>query len=96
MKEIRAYRNYGVLAHEGQVIYTATAADTAKVSEETTLVLPEGWDAWDNEAGEQVIERLETGERYMVREILGSWGDKPVLMWYDGQHTHRVNLEEKD
>ena len=95
MKTIKGFANYGVLAHEKQTIFTiANKHPHATVSEEVEITLPEGWEIGKNSFGEILID-TPTGETYTAEEIISSWGDSPVLSWYDGQKNHRITLEWK-
>lgn len=89
MKSIIGYANYGVLAHEKQVLFTAMyPADTATVSDKIEIELPEGFDCGYNAMQEPVI-TAPNGLIYTANEILGSYADEPVMEWYDGQMDHR-------
>lgn len=95
METIKGYANYGVLSHEKQTIFTAGEKNTyAKVSEEIEITLPDGWTGSENQMGETLI-TSPNGEVYKANEILSSWGDNPVLSWYDGKTNHRITLEWK-
>lgn len=88
--KIKGYANYGVLQHEKQTIFTCSNPHPhADVSEEVEISLPEGFLTSEDEHGSVLI-AIPDGDTYTVNEILKSWGDYPVMEWYDGQHTHRV------
>lgn len=95
METIKGYANYGVLSHEKQTIFTAGEKNTyAKVSEEIEITLPDGWTGAENQAGMPLIISPD-GETYKADEILSSYGDNPVLSWYDGAKGHRITLDWK-
>lgn len=89
----KGYANYGVLAHENQTLFTAYApAARADYAEEVEYTIPEGWETSENAAGELLL-TLDGKTHYLVQELLSSWGDKPVFVWYDGEKGHRQELE---
>lgn len=93
MKTISAYANYGVLAHEKQIIFTVSAPHPhADVSDRIIVTIPDGWGVADNDMwGKLII--TPKGATYTADEIISSYGDNPVLSWYDGAHSHRVTLD---
>jgi hypothetical protein len=96
MNTIKGFANYGVLAHEYQVKFTAEGPHYhATASEEVEITLPEGFTAHTNDFGATLIE-IPDGTTYTVDEILSSFGDVPVMAWYDGQKNHRVKCEFKE
>ena len=96
MTTIKAFANYGVLAHEKQTIFTVSNKHPhATVSEEVEITLPDNWEVSENTYGDLLIDTPE-GITYMADEIISSWGDKPALIWYDGIKTNRIVLEYKD
>ena len=93
MGKIKGYANYGVLEHEKQVIFTAMSKHPhADISEEVEMELPEGWSVAATVAGDLLIESPE-GETWPADKIIDSWGDAPVLSWFDGVKSHRITLE---
>ena len=94
MTTIKGFANYGVLAHEKQIIFTISEKHPhATVSEEIEITLPEKWEVSENEFGELLIDTPE-GNTYIANYIISSWGDDPVLSWFDGEN-HRITLEWK-
>ena len=92
METFIGYANYGVLSHEKQIIFTTDRPHAqAKVSEEIEISLPDGWTTSENKMGGLMI--CGSAGDYMADEILSSWGDNPVLSWYDGKNSHRIILE---
>ncbi len=63
------------------------------VSEEVEIALPDGWETSINEFKELLIDTPE-GQTYRADEIVASWGNEPVLNWYDGS-DHRIKLTWK-
>lgn len=91
---IKGFANYGVLAHEKQIIFTISGKHPyATISEEIEIILPDKWEVSKNNFGALLIDTPE-GKTYMADEIISSWGDEPVLSWYDGKN-HRIALEWK-
>lgn len=92
MDTVRGYANYGVLAHEKQIIFTAGRPHAqATTSDEVEITLPDGWSAEENKIGGLMI--CGPAGDYLADEILSSWGDAPVLSWFDGESSHRVELQ---
>lgn len=94
MSRLKAYANYGVLAHEKKTVYTIGApTETATHNEEVGIILPEGFEVDENVAGGQLI-TVPGGETYLANEIFYSSNGRPELSWYDsGQRVHRVKCQ---
>lgn len=94
MSILKAYANYGALAHEKKTLYTVGApAETATCSEEVDVILPDGFEVNENAAGGQLI-TVPGGETYLANEIFYSSNGSPELSWYDsGQRVHRVKCQ---
>lgn len=82
------YANYGVLAHEKEVVYTTAPTDYATVSEPITVEIPETFHPCENVIG-QVLLTID-GSDYLLDEVLTNRGDDPCISWYDGQEFHFV------
>lgn len=90
---IKGYANYGVLAHEKQTIFTvANEHGSATVSDKIEITIPDGWSISENQMGDLLINSPE-GQTYLASEIVGSWGDNPVLRWHNGEKERRVKME---
>ncbi len=93
MTKINGYANYGVLAHEKQIRFTISAPHPhATVSDRITITIPDGWEVSENEAWSLLI-TTPYGATYAADDIISSYGDKPVLSWYDGTSSHRIALD---
>ena len=92
------YANYGVLAHEYQTVYTATAPHGhAKVSEQVIVEIPDDFKPYHNEIGEVIVNVPGMPWPYTLAEVLTTInGDAPGLCWYDSHQSHRVALEVID
>lgn len=89
---IKGYANYGVLAHEKQTIFTVAAPHPrTKVAEKVEITIPDGWEVSENATGEKLIGTPD-GKTYLADEIISSYGDSPVLSWFDGNNSHRIKL----
>ena len=90
MAILKAYANYGALAHEKKTLYTVgSPAETAAYSEEIGIILPEGFELDENAAGEQLV-TTPNGNVFLASEVLGAYADTPVIAWYDAeQKLHR-------
>lgn len=96
MTKFNGFANYGVLAHEKQVIFTALQpAGTATHSEKIEIELPEGFDCGYNAMQELVI-TAPNGQNYTANEILRSYGDNPVMVWYEGSKERRTKCKFKE
>ena len=85
MATLKAYANYGALAHEKKTLYTVgSPAETAAYSEEIEITLPEGFELDENAAGEQLV-TTPNGNVFLASEVLNSYADTPVIVWYDAE-----------
>lgn len=83
--KLKAFANYGVLAHEKKVLFTADLpSGKATYSEEVEIMLPEGFDISENASGEQLI-TVPDGIIYLANEILNGYEESPALSWYDAE-----------
>ena len=85
--KIPIYKSYGVLAHEYQPVYT-WACPQSDVYDEIIVEVPnvDG----ENCDGDPLV-NLGDGLVYPLRMVLGSWGDEPALIWYDGAvQRHKI------
>ena len=93
MTKFIGYANYGVLAHEKQIIFTADQPHSqAAASEEVKIKLPE-WFSCLRSADQGLIITVPNGWKYTADEILQSRNDKPVLVWYDGDKECTVECK---
>lgn len=97
MTTLKAYANYGTLAHEKKTLYTVGApAETATYSEEVEIILPEGFEVDENVAGGQLITTPD-GNVFLASEILGTYAGNPTITWYDSeQKLHRAKCQVVD
>lgn len=75
-KIIKLYENYGVLAHEYESAFSATAA--AEIHDEIHVELPNV--VGETICGEPVVEL--DGMEYALSEVLTNVGNEPALEWY--------------
>ena len=96
MTTLKAFANYGSLAHEKKVLFTVgNPSDTATHSEVVEINLPEGFEIDENAAGEQLITTPD-GQVFLASEILTSYADSPAIGWYDNcGNLHREKCEIK-
>ena len=94
MKTMEIYKNYGCLAAEKRCVYTYGAEHaTAVSSDKITVVIPEGWEADENEIGDLLI-TAPWGWVYTPNEIPGG-DDFPHFIAVDKDGKKRmVRLEE--
>lgn len=88
--EIKLYKNFGVLAHEKEPVYTyftpaAAAHDRVAVDIPQVSVM--------NEYDEPLVS-LDVRD-YPLHDVLTTVDDSPALLWYDGQTYHIFPLTEK-
>ena len=93
MKTIEIYRNYGCLAAEKRNVYTSgNSHATAAAWDKITIEIPAGYEAFENEFGETIIE-APWGMTYTVNELLAG-DEKPMFRAYDAdQKLHQVALK---
>ena len=94
METIEIYGNYGVLAAEKRNVYTFGAEHPhATCSDKITVKIPEGWEIYQNQAGETMV-TAPWGWNYSINEVLQ--GDKkPCFYALDKEMKgHRAWLEE--
>lgn len=90
MRSFIGFANYGVLTQEKQVVFTAgNPADSAVTSDKVKIELPEGFGCGHNSIQELII-TAPNGIDYTASEILWSYGDKPVMIWYEGNDERRA------
>lgn len=85
-KIIKLYENYGVLAHEYESAFSATAA--AEIHDEICVELPNV--VGETICGEPVVEL--DGAEYALREVLTNVGDEPALEWYENPWHQKKQL----
>lgn len=93
MKEIKLLKNYGCLAAEKRVIYTYGAeAGTAVCSDEITVIVPDGWEAYETVSGEIACE-TPWGRKCSINDLLEG-NEHPYFAAYDNVgKLHRVQLD---
>ena len=70
MKTIEIYCNYGVLAAEKRNVYTFGAEHPhATCSDKMTVVVPEGWELYQNESGQTMV-TAPWGWDYDINDVL--------------------------
>ena len=85
--EIKLYKNYGVLSHEKDLVYTYfnPASDVYdRVTVDTPQVV--GMDEYD-----EPLVSLD-GDVYPLQDVLTTVDSEPALRWYDGQDYRVVIL----
>lgn len=94
IETLEIYRNYGCLAHEKEHVYThGTEHSTATCSDLITVKVPEGWEAYQNNAGKIIVESP-WGWSYDVNDVLHGTR-KPVFRALDSSgHWYTASLEE--
>ena len=94
MKTIEIYCNYGVLAAEKRNVYTFGAAHPhATCSDKMTVVIPEGWEVFQNQMGQTMV-TAPWGWDYEINEVLQG-NEYPCFRAYDKDMAMKVfRLEE--
>lgn len=94
MKTIEIFCNYGVLAAEKRSVYTFGAPHaTATCSDKMTVVVPDGWELYQNEMGRTMV-TAPWGWDYEINEVLQG-NEKPCFYALDkSMKGHRAYLEE--
>lgn len=85
--KIKLYKNYCVLSHEKEPIYTYHAP-VSEVYDRVTVDIPQiiGMNEYD-----ELLVSLD-GREYLLQDVLTTMYDDPALRWYDGQGYHDVIL----
>lgn len=94
-KTFTGYINYGCLAAEKRMVYTAgNPASTATVSEAVEYTVPDGWELGESQAGDMIL-TAPWGWDYSPNEVLG--GDAhPHLIGIDKDgNGFRIKLDYK-
>lgn len=85
-KIIKLYENYGVLAHEYESAFSATAA--AEIHDEIYVELP-------NIVGETILGEPVVklgGEEYALCDVLTNVGNEPALEWCENLWSPKKQL----
>ena len=91
------YANYGVLAHEKQMIYTTSPETTAKFSEPVIVTIPEKFKPYETECSGIAVMLPDQSIPYLLSECLSGKNDKPILTWYDATSRSHSYIElERD
>lgn len=88
--EIKLYKNYGLLAHEKEPVYTYFIPVSA-AHDLVTVDIPQI--SGVNEYDEPLVSL--DGRDYPLYDVLATVDDALVLRWYDGQTYHAIPLTEK-
>lgn len=93
MNTFKAYKNYGCLASEKRVRYTAEMpAGNAIVSDECILKAPNGWNICESMAGFLLVESP-WGQAYRVNDILKG-NNRPCFIAWNGAKYVKAYLSE--
>lgn len=94
MKTIEIYCNYGVLAAEKRNVYTFGGEHPhATCSGKITVVVPEGWELYQNQMGQTVV-AAPWGWDYDINDVLQG-NEYPYFRAYDKNMNMKVfKLEE--
>ena len=88
--EIKLYKNFGVLAHEKEPVYTYFTP-AAAAHDRVAVGIPQV--SGLNEYDEPLLSL--NGRDYPLHDVLTTVDDAPALRWYDGQDYHIIPLTEK-
>lgn len=102
MKSIEIYCNYGVLAAEKRSVYTFGAEHLhATCSDKMTVVVPEGWELYQNEMGRAMV-TAPWGWDYDINEVLTDINGRAAFRALDKNMSYKTaylftpeELEEK-
>ena len=90
MKTIEIYCNYGVLAAEKRNIYTFGAKHPhATCSDKMTVVVPEGWEIYQNQAGQTMV-TAPWGWDYDINEVLTDIKGRAAFRALDKNMIHKT------
>ena len=88
--EIKLYKNYGMLAHDKEPVYTYFIP-VAAAYDLVTVDIPQV--SGMNEYDEPLVSL--GGRDYPLCDVLSTVDDALVLRWYDGHTYHTIPLNEK-
>lgn len=93
MKTFTGYINYGCLAAEKRKVWTAGVKHTtATCSDKVEISIPDGWELFENGAGELCV-TAPWGWTYALSEVL-SGNEYPRFFAYDKDgHIYNAKLE---
>lgn len=82
MNKIKIYANYGMLAHEKEIMYDSNSAD---ISDYIEITLPNGFSSFYNDFGHVMLQAPTNlgGETYSVSEIVTDIYGNPHLQLFD-------------
>ena len=87
---IKLYKNYGLLAHEKEPVYTYFVP-AATAHDRVTVDIPQI--SGMNEYDEPLVSL--DGRDYPLYDVLYTVDDALALRWYDGQTYHTIPLAER-
>lgn len=92
MNTFTAFKNYGVLAAEKKIVWTAGSEHfRATCSDKVTVKIPEGWELFETSTGLMV--EAPWGWIYELNEIMaGNENPLFIVLDKDGKE-HRIKLE---
>lgn len=95
METIKVCKSYNVLGRG--IVYSQYPA--SDIYDEITIKIPEGFEAYENAAGEIVVKK-ENGSAYLLGEILtrANNSDKPIFRWIEDfgkYHSAKVEIVEE-
>lgn len=85
--KIKLYRNYGVLGHEKELIYTYFMP-ASEVHDRVIVDIPQV--VGMNSYGEPMVSL--GGSNYHLQDVLTTVDEEPALRWYDGRAYQIVTL----
>ena len=90
MKTIEIYANYGVLAAEKRTVYTFDGAHTsATCSEKMTVVVPDGWEIYQNQMGQTMV-TAPWGWDYDINEVLTDINGRAAFRALDKNMSYKT------
>lgn len=96
MFETTIYANYGVLAHDKETVFTATAPHAhADFAEKITVIIPDQYEPYETQSGEVALSVPNGFNPYLLSEVLVSGKDGgPWLRYVDRDgHYHQYALD---
>ena len=90
MQTIDIYKNYGVLAAEKRNVYTFGAPHaTATCSDKMTVVVPDGWELYQNQMGQTMI-TAPWGWNYDINEVLTDINGRAAFRALDKNMSYKT------
>lgn len=90
MQKIKAFANYGMLAHEKEPVFTLHRL-VSEISDEIEIEIPDEFKISQNYSGEYLID-IPGKHTYLLRDVISTYKKECVLEWRDSRFIRRKKL----